>query len=337
MIPLIDVAPLFGPPGAARDACDGAILRAASDSGFMTVAGLDGRVPLGPDARAALLRIFALPDAGKAKLFRRKFDATRPNVYRGWFALQHGVPTHKEGIDIGPDLVRQLPAGDDPLLEPTPLPDERALPGWRGAAGAYFRAMETLGGAMMRALARGLGLAENQFDVHFRDGISTLRLIRYPARDAAALATLDAAAFVEHRGERRHLTGAAHVDSGLVTLLAQDGVAGLQARARDGAWLDVPPAEGTLAVNFGKLLERWTGGRIRATEHRVIGTGAERRSIPFFYEPAVDATIAPLPLAGIEPFAPFAYGDHLWAAMTKFVEFRGLEAARRETGVRAGG
>jgi isopenicillin N synthase-like dioxygenase len=111
--------------------------------------------------------------------------------------------------------------------------------------------------------------------------------------------------------------------------LAQDGVEGLQARGHDGSWIDVTPIEGTLAVNFGGLLERWTGGRIKATEHRVIGPGRERGSIPFFYEPRVDAVIAPLPLAGAPDFEPFTYGDHLWNAMTKFVEFKGLEDMRK--------
>jgi isopenicillin N synthase-like dioxygenase len=60
-----------------------------------------------------------------------------------------------------------------------------------------------------------------------------------------------------------------------------------------------------VAINFGKVLERWTAGRIRATLHRVLGSGRERYSIPFFYEPKPDAVIAPLPLAGAEAFAPF--------------------------------
>ena len=140
-------------------------------------------------------------------------------------------------------------------------------------------------------------------------------------------------AWVEHEGRKRYVSGGAHVDSGFVTLLAQDGVEGLQAKLADGRWIDVPPVDGTLAVNFGKLLDRWTGGRIRATEHRVLGPGRTRYSIPFFYEPAVDAVIAPLPIAGAETFAPFSYGDHLWDAMVKFVEVRALDGLRRPRGV----
>ena len=130
------------------------------------------------------------------------------------------------------------------------------------------------------------------------------------------------------RGQRRYLVGAPHTDSGFVTLLAQDGVAGLQARSRAGQWLDVPPLEGTLVVNFGQVLEQWSAGRIRATEHRVLGSGRERFSIPFFYEARADATIAPLPLDRPDLFTPFEYGDFLWNRMTSFVEFHGMERAR---------
>jgi isopenicillin N synthase-like dioxygenase len=327
MIPNIDVTPLFGPPSAVRDAVDRAILSAAADAGFMTIAGLPAEIP----PRAAVLRIFELADSAKGKLWRRKFDAARPNVYRGWFPLQNGALTYKEGIDIGPDLVHGPgTSSSDPLLEPTPLPDESDLPGWREAARGYYQGMERLGATIMRSVARGLGLRETTFDEAFRGGISTLRFIRYPVRPEASFAGADESkVWVEHRGQRWYMIGGAHVDSGFVTLLAQDGVAGLQARGHDGSWIDVPPIEGTLAVNFGGLLERWTGGRIKATEHRVIGPGRERCSIPFFYEPRVDAVIAPLPLAGAPDFEPFTYGDHLWNAMTKFVEFKGLQDMRK--------
>lgn len=334
-IPLIDVSPLFGADSPARREADAAIMGAAADVGFLTIAGIEGRVPVGAEARAGLLRIFELPEAETRVLWRRKFAPGQPNVYRGWFPLQAGFPTYKEGIDLGPDVAREVAASDDPLLEPTPLPAEAALPGWRAAAAGYYRAMEELGAVLMRSIARSIGLPEAFFDGFFADGISTLRLIRYPERPESSFAGMGEAAWVTQGGRRVHLVGAPHCDSGFVTLLAQDGVPGLQARGPDGEWVDVPPQEGTLAVNFGRLLERWTGGRIRATEHRVVGAGRERFSIPFFYEPRVDARIAPPPLAGAEAFEPLLYGDHLWAAMTRFVEFRGLDALRPPRGAAA--
>lgn len=320
MIPTIDIAPLFTATGPARDAANAAIVAAAREIGFMTVTGLPGDA-LSAATRKRLLAIFALPEARKRAMCRHSFVAENPNVYRGWFPLQDGYPTYKEGTDLGPDLVRPVRHDpDDPLTEPTPLPPEADLPGWRETAAAYYRAMEATGATLMRALARGLGHPETVFDAAFVDGISTLRLIRYPVRRTEEL---DPA----HRVGAGYMLGAPHVDSGFVTLLVQDGVAGLEVEDRAGKWIGVPPLEGTLVVNFGKLLERWTSGRVRATRHRVVGSGAERFSIPFFYEPAVDAVIAPLQ-AG-DGFAPVAYGDHLWEATTQFIEQRGIAHLRK--------
>lgn len=328
-IPVIDVGPLFERPGRARDATDGAIFAAAAETGFMIVRGVPAAVPAGHEIRRELLRFFTLAEAEKRHLLRRNFDPAGIALYRGYFPLQDGGISYKEGIDIGPSLADAgwVPDPSDPLTEVTPLPDEAALPGWRHSAASYYVGMTHLGGVLMRGLARQLELPETFFDDAFRGGISTLRLIRYPERSAQSLAAADPARiFVEHQGRRRHLIGGAHVDSGFVTLLAQDGVEGLQAKASDGRWIDVPPLAETLAVNFGGLLERWTAGRIKATEHRVLGPGRERCSIPFFYEPRVDAVIRPLP--GSADFAPFSYGDHLWAAMVKFIEFQDLKGAR---------
>jgi isopenicillin N synthase-like dioxygenase len=210
------------------------------------------------------------------------------------------------------------------------LPHEAELPGWRAAAAQYYRAMEVVGAALMGSVARSLGLAESFFDGHFRGGISTLRLIRYPLRDANAGIDLSGPEYgVTHKGETRLIIGREHADSGFVTLLAQDGVEGLQAMDHAGDWIDVPPADATLAVNFGKLLERWTGGLVQATRHRVVSPGRARYSIPFFYEPRADALIAPLPLAGGSDFPPFLYGDYLWDQATNFVEMAGVKHLRQ--------
>lgn len=331
-IPSIAVGALFVGPGAPRDRCDAELTRAASAVGFLTVTGLPD--PIAPTAavRAQLKRIFAADEAVRRRLWRRKFAPEHPNVYRGWFPAQGGAATFKEGIDMGPDVAHADFAADpaDPLTEPTPLPAESELPGWRAAVARYYLGMEVLAQALARSLARGLGVPERVFDPLFAGGgLSTLRLIRYPPRPPESFAGAPSAdTWVEHGGRRRHTVGVAHVDTGCMTLLAQDGVDGLQARAADGTWLDVPPAADAVVVNFGALLERWTGGRIRATEHRVLGSDRERCSIPFFYEPRVDAMIAPLPLAGGPTFEPFQFGDYLWAAVTRFVEFQGLESVR---------
>jgi isopenicillin N synthase-like dioxygenase len=331
-VPVIDVSALFGAAAAARDAADAAVIAAAGEVGFFGIVGLPPGTPVGSTARRRLLEIFRLEDAARRALWRRKFEPRNPNIYRGWFPLQPGNVTGKEGVDLGADVAygAAVVRADDPLREPTPLPDEAQLPGWRAAAAAYYLGMERVCVALMRSIARSLRLGERCFDGAFDRGLSTLRIVRYPPRTAEELATCeDPAVWVMHEGTRRYLTGAPHTDSGFVTVLAQDGVPGLQARTRQGRWIDVPPEDGTLAVNFGQVLERWSAGRIRATEHRVIGSGRERFSIPFFYEARADAEIGPLPGDDPKAFEPFLFGDYLWARITGFVEFRGMEALRQ--------
>jgi isopenicillin N synthase-like dioxygenase len=334
-IPRLDATSLFGGRTEARAATDAALNAAARSAGFVLIAGVPAEVPVGRLERARLLALFAAAPGVTRALWRQKFDPTHPNVYRGFFPLQPGNLTSKEGIDMGADVAygAAVVVGGDPLREATPLPPEAALPGWREAVVRYYRGMESLSRALMRSLARGLELEEHFFDAAFAGGLSTLRLLRYPVRSAEELASCtDAGLWQLHAGERRYVTGAPHVDSGFLTVLAQDGVAGLQARHLDGSWLDVPPEEGTLAINFGRVLERWSGGRIRATEHRVIGAGAERHSIAYFHEARADALISPLPGDAADAFTPFVFGDYLWATITQFVEFRGMEALRQPTG-----
>jgi isopenicillin N synthase-like dioxygenase len=228
MIPRIDIAPLFSPPSRERAETDAAIIAAAGNSGFMTICGLPSAMPIQAEQRRTLLRLFDLPASVTRPLWRQKFDSSHRNLYRGWFPLQNGAETYKEGIDIGPDIARGAALVDaaDPLTEATPLPPEEALPGWRADAAAYFLAMEQVAQALMHALARGLGLPETIFDDTFRGGISTLRLIRYPVRPAESMAGVpEERLWVTDRGGRRYLLGRAHVDSGLMTLLAQDNVA----------------------------------------------------------------------------------------------------------------
>jgi isopenicillin N synthase-like dioxygenase len=84
----------------------------------------------------------------------------------------------------------------------------------------------------------------------------------------------------------------------LTLLLAEPGSQGLQVRpGRDGDWVDVPARDGAFIVNIGELLELATGGYLRATEHRVnLRQAADRISVPYFFNPRLDAQVPTLAL-----------------------------------------
>jgi isopenicillin N synthase-like dioxygenase len=53
---------------------------------------------------------------------------------------------------------------------------------------------------------------------------------------------------------------------------------------------------GTFVCNIGDMLDRLTGGWYRSTPHRVRNvSGAQRVSIPFFFDPDFTAEVPPLP------------------------------------------
>jgi isopenicillin N synthase-like dioxygenase len=51
-------------------------------------------------------------------------------------------------------------------------------------------------------------------------------------------------------------------------------------------WMDVDPLPGSLVVNLGDLMQRWTNGRFKSTVHRVLPPepGQRRQCIGFFLE-----------------------------------------------------
>ncbi len=332
-IPVIDIAPLFSEDMAGRAGVDTAITQAAHDIGFMTVVGHPGVLKVGASERALMLKLFEIPVAEQRPLWKRNFAPENPILYRGWFPLESSKARTREGYELGPDIVRRLPedGSDDLLYEHTPLPKpDQVPPGWLETARAYYCGMEEIGNRLLASLSRGLGIPEGIFRDAFDDGISTLRLLNYPGQgDISQLADDPPGRFIDINGRRVELVGRGHVDSGLLTVLAQCGVSGLQARHADGSWIDVPARDNGFAINFGGLLERWSGGRVKATEHRVVGIGEQRFSVPFFFEPRPSTLITPLPIAGVKPFAPFLYGDHLWATTTRFPENFGLGHLRK--------
>lgn len=227
---------------------------------------------------------FAQDHAAKAPLSILK---NRHN--RGWSALgseslddTSDLVDQKEAFNIGLDL-----APDDPrVLAGAPFrgvnvwPD--ALPDFRRTTLAYFDAVLDLGRALMRSVARDLGLPDDYFEGDFTAPMATLRLLSYrPATGAGA-----------------EIGAGAHTDYGALTLLMTDGEPGLQVRPRGKDWIDVPQVPGAFVVNIGDCLMRWSNDTYVSTPHRVLPPKHARRSIAFFLDPNPDSVIAALPGTG---------------------------------------
>jgi isopenicillin N synthase-like dioxygenase len=99
------------------------------------------------------------------------------------------------------------------------------------------------------------------------------------------------------------IRAAAHEDINLITILPAANEPGLQVKAKDGTWLDVPCDFGNLIVNIGDMLQEASGHHFPSTTHRVInpeGTDVtkSRISLPLFLHPRPDVKLSERHTAG---------------------------------------
>ncbi|NDA09188.1 MAG: 2OG-Fe(II) oxygenase, partial [Alphaproteobacteria bacterium] len=100
---------------------------------------------------------------------------------------------------------------------------------------------------------------------------------------------------------------------GVLTVLCQDSVGGLQVQDVNGDWIEAPPIEGSMIVNVGDLLHRWTEGAYKSTPHRVINSsGRERLSLVLAWDPEPETIIDASAVTG-KPASedPISCGDYL--------------------------
>ncbi|KAH7655991.1 Iron/ascorbate family oxidoreductases protein [Dioscorea alata] len=86
----------------------------------------------------------------------------------------------------------------------------------------------------------------------------------------------------------RTLGSVEHTDVGVLTVLIQDEIGGLQVKSmRDECWVDVKPIPGALVVNAGDLLQIISNDEYKSVEHRVLANSnsESRISVAVFFSP----------------------------------------------------
>lgn len=277
--------------------------------GFAYLTDLPNSVRIDP-LFAAAKAFFTLPQEQRLQVAPHRHNPENANTYRGFFPANTKSSTYKEGFELGSPDYRVTHSGDgfDELNQwPTPEP----CAGWRDLLERHFTSQLTISLSLMTAFEEHFALPSGYFTDKFQNSLSTLRLLHYPVADHAQ----------DHPDVIQFLTPE-HTDSGVLSLLLQDEIGGLQVLAPDDTWVDVTPTPGALVMNIGNLLHFWTDGELRSTTHRVLITPHERYSIPFFLEPDADAHIAPYQPRSHTPGV--VYRDYLKEKLSAFVEYQGI-------------
>ncbi|WP_252109675.1 MULTISPECIES: 2-oxoglutarate and iron-dependent oxygenase domain-containing protein [unclassified Halomonas] len=293
-IPVIDLGPLLDrsdPMGVAN-----AIGEACERTGFFYVHGHGIGPELIEQAFAMAAGFFARPFAEKDAL----------NIVGSGLSLRGYTPLFGENVDPGKsrDLKESFDLGLDeaevsPFFGPNRMPARPEA--FQAVFERYYAEMLALGHRLMGAIALSLGLAEDYFAPRQRRPVAIQRLLHYPCQAGTI--------------EEEEIGIGAHTDYGLLTILAQDAVGGLQIRHRDGGWISAPPIEGAFVINIGDIVQTLTNDRYVSTLHRVVNTsGRQRYSLPFFFDLDYDAVVEVLPSCTSESapprYAPYSSGAH---------------------------
>ncbi|MEX6156816.1 isopenicillin N synthase family dioxygenase [Providencia manganoxydans] len=254
----------------------------AREIGFFYLIGHDVSSEQRENLLATTKRFFSLPITEKSKI-----DMSHSKHFRGYTGSTQentrNQPDYREQIDIGEELPALSLTEQDPiwfnLQGPNQWPD--ALPELREQALAWQSAMRATAIKLIKAFLVALELPENSFDPIIADPAQhLLKLIHYPARENS------------FNGEQGV---GAHKDAGILTLLWQDNIGGLQVET-DSGWVDVAPLENAFVVNIGEVFELATNGYLRANVHQVVRkqNSVSRYSIAYFITPSVFANEVPL-------------------------------------------
>ncbi len=204
-------------------------------------------------------------------------------------------------------------AGTDPIYQSSNRWPEQ--PGeFKPVMEEYFKACTNLSLQLLEAFSIGLGLPPHFMHADFeKNHTGFMRLNYYPVHDPIE--------GVESEQQQEADLGIHHhSDAGALTLLVQDDVSGLQVH-RNGYWYDILPVEGAIVVNTGDMMQVWSNDIYHAPVHRVLAMSERARySVPFFFNPAAEARVSPLPSV-VNEQNPARYRPINWG------EYRGRRSA----------
>eukprot|EP01098_Paradermamoeba_levis_P006313 TRINITY_DN2622_c0_g1_i1.p1 TRINITY_DN2622_c0_g1~~TRINITY_DN2622_c0_g1_i1.p1 ORF type:complete len:327 (+),score=73.61 TRINITY_DN2622_c0_g1_i1:142-1122(+) len=271
-VPIINISPLLN-ESVTSPGCISVVQEIKSalshDLGFFQITNHGVDEKLIEEAMEQTKKFFALQQEEKNKIHRNLQNS------RGYFKLSSELtkqkPDWKEGFDFG---------DEDQLIHGLDGPNQwpESSPEFTDMMKKYFVEMKKLCFKVVQAISLGLGLSADFIEKNYlKKSFSFMRLNHYPVCP----------------NPTEVLGVGPHTDAGIITLLLQDDVSGLEVFNVDG-WLRVEPVKGAIVVNIGDMLQVWTNDVYKANLHRVVANGnQERFSIPFFFNPSPDAVVEP--------------------------------------------
>lgn len=267
IIPVVDITPLRD--GSNPQQVSDALHAASQNLGFIYIKGHGIPQAVIESARDCAYSFFHGSIEDKASV-------TVSSAHRGWLKQGGAKMRDDANADLKESFIWGFQDKDGITPQDHSLRGTNQWPGFvpdmQRSSMEYFRQAHEVAHHLMRGFAIGLDLDENFFLRTCSKPLSRASYVYYPKQS-------------ESLGDKQFGVGP-HTDFGVLTVLCQDDVGGLQVKDLAGDWVHAPPIEGTLIVNVADLLARWTDGAYKSTMHRVVNTsGRERMSLVLAFDP----------------------------------------------------
>lgn len=312
-IPVVDISGLYSGDPAARQAVAAKIGAACDDLGFFYAVNHNVSEETIDRAVAIADKFFHLPEEERLKV---KADSNNRGYRDIWDSVhRNGKTNARDSFDLGFPVTEDDPEvkAGTPLYAPNNWPD---MPGFREAIESYYTETYRLGMKILEGFALYLGKPEDFFTRHFTKPVADMVINHYLGN--AGLHVSDQAS-------------GPHTDHGIVTILWQDSLGGLEVMGKDGNWISATPLRGSFVINIGELMKRWTNGRFKATVHRVVHLrDMPRYSMPLFCNPNFRTIVDPRDLGvsdAAAQFPPVQSGEFL---LSRFKATRKLWGAEKK-------
>ncbi|KAF8993504.1 Clavaminate synthase-like protein [Cyathus striatus] len=294
-LPIIDLGDITSKDVNVRRTLVEQVRNACLSAGFfVTNHGIPDTVVEG--ALSTARQYFSLPVDTKMELDYRN----SPN-FRGYYPLLSGNSSAERGKNVHEGFALGWEPLESELSQQGAatggsnvwVSDEK-LPEFRKRVLQYYHAAVRLGKHMFPLFAQALNEAEDFFEEKTQESAALMKLLHYPPQ----LPPID----------YRDIGISAHTDWECFTILLQEpGIQALQVLNAKGEWIEAPALPGTLVINIGDQLARWTNDVFKSTTHRAVNlSGAERYSIPLFFGTDYGVKLEPI-ASCISPEQPPKY------------------------------
>ncbi|TXG50470.1 hypothetical protein EZV62_022994 [Acer yangbiense] len=261
-IPTVDLSPFFGEGDEdGKKKAKEVISQACSQHGFFQIQ--NHGVPLELLNRALEL---------SKTFFGYSDDVKRISSHGSGAPLPAGYNRHPEHSPDKNEYMLMFPPGSGFNVYPQNLPE------FKEVLEDVFSHLTKIGSLVENIVNECLGLPPNFLKEYNHDRSSDfMAALRYfPATET------------ENNGITEH------EDGNCVTFVFQDQVGGLQVR-KNSEWIPVTPAQDTLVVNLGDVIQVLSNNKFKSATHRVVRPeGKSRYSYAFFYNLQGDNWVEPL-------------------------------------------